>query len=309
MADDATSQHSGDGEEVAAGTRGEAMCLLAVPKKGRLFDKVTELLKGVGINYNRQARLDIAYCENLPLKLVFLPAADIAQFVAEGNVDLGLTGQDMVAEADVSVNELTRTGFGKCSLALLAPVSSKITDPSELIGKRVATSFPLMTRRFFDQLDPSRAGQTKIRDISGSVEAACALGLADAVVDLWETGTTAKAAGLEIVATVLKTECVLIANPNSPYENIATMLRRRIDGYILAKANAMIYYNIPKDKLAAASKITPGKKNPTITPLSDDSWLSVGAMVLTKEINNIMDQLHEIGATDIFVVDLINCRA
>lgn len=286
----------------------EELCLMAVPKKGRLYEKCLELLSGVGIRFTRAARLDIAYCDSLSLKLVFLPAKDIAQFVAEGNVDIGLTGQDMVAEAQVSVNELLKTGFGKCKLALLAPVKNGITDPKDLVNKRIATSFPNLTRAFFQGLDPKGAG-TKVRSISGSVEAACGLGLADAVVDLWETGTTAKAAGLGIVSTLMETQTVLISNPNSKHPEMITIIRKRIEGFLLAKKNAMIYYNIQKDSLEKAVKITPGRKKPTVSPLSDDDWCSVGAMVSNKEVNDIMDQLQAIGANDIFVVDLKNCRS
>jgi len=286
----------------------EDLCLMAVPKKGRLYELCIELLKGVGISFKRAPRQDIAYCTSLPIKLVFLPAKDIAQFVGEGNVDIGLTGQDMVAEAGVTVSELLETGFGKCKLALLAPDANKVTDPKELIGKRIATSFPNLTKEFLNKLDPSRADTTIIRNISGSVEAACGLGLADAVVDLWETGTTARAAGLGIVHTILETQTVVIANPHSTHQSMIELLQKRIAGYLLAKQNAMIYYNVAREKLEEATKITPGKKRPTITPLANDDWVSVGAMVHMKEVNNLMDSLQELGATDIFVVDLMNCR-
>ena len=123
----------------------ERLCLLAIPKKGRLFEKCNELLKGIGISYTRENRLDIAICNNLPLKIVFLPAKDIARFVGEGDVDIGLTGQDMIAESDSNVNELIQTGFGKCKLALLSPLENGVTDPKQLLGKRVATSFPQLT--------------------------------------------------------------------------------------------------------------------------------------------------------------------
>jgi len=285
-----------------------SMCLLAVPKKGRLFEKCNELLAGVGLDYKRAARQDIAFCTSLPLKIVFLPAKDIAQFVGEGNVDIGITGQDMIAEADVQVVELVQTGFGKCQLAVQAPVERKLSA-KYVLGKRIATSFPHLTKKFFDDLAGGENHGTRIRMISGSVEAACGLGLADAVVDLVETGTTMRAAGLEIIETIMKTQAVVITNPHSEHQDIIDTLRKRIEGFLLAKKNKMMYYNIAKSNLVEAVKITPGKKKPTIAPLEDADWVSVGAMVDTVEVNNIMDQLQALGATDIFVVDLNNCRA
>jgi len=283
------------------------LCVLAVPKKGRLFEKVEKMLDGIGLQYQREARQDIAFCRSFPLKIVFLPAKDIACFVGDGNVDVGITGQDMVAESNVKVDEILSTGFGRCQLAVQAPIATGIKDPKELLGKRIATSFPFLTEKYFKQIGNGE-NMPSIRVISGSVEAACGLGLADAVVDLVETGTTMRAAGLEIVGSVLKTEAVVVSNLHSNHQKTIETLKKRIQGYLLAKQHRMMYYNIPREQLENAAKITPGAKKPTVTPLADESWLSVGAMVLSVQVNNIMDALHELGATDIFVVDLLNCR-
>lgn len=167
-----------------------SLLTFAIPKKGRLHESCVDLLKGCGLKYNKNPRLDIAYVneEPLKLKLVFLPAADIARFVSEGNVDLGMTGIDMIEESQSSVNELLQTGFGICQLALQAPKDSGVYSAKDLAGMRIATSFPYLTEKYFrEQLGPDLPMPT-IRTISGSVEAACALGLADAVVDLVETG-------------------------------------------------------------------------------------------------------------------------
>jgi len=161
---------------------------LAIPKKGRLHEKVMDLLSGAGLQFHRQARLDVAVCTNLALTLVFLPAADIATFCSEGNVDLGITGVDVVQETQSNVTILQELGFGKCKLCLQAPVP--LPELNELAGKRIVTSFPHLARKYFDQLDQQYGTTTQIRFVSGSVEAACGLGLADAVVDLVETGTT-----------------------------------------------------------------------------------------------------------------------
>jgi ATP phosphoribosyltransferase len=167
-------------------------CKFAIPKKGRLFQKVTDLLKGAGIEFRREPRLDVAFCVDLPLTLVFLPASDIAKYVAEGNVDIGITGRDIIEESDVVVDEIMNLGFGKCKLCVQAPVADKITDVSTLSGGRIVTSFPVLAEKFFKKFDEEKGTKTKITEVSGSVEAACGLGLADAVVDLVETGTTMK---------------------------------------------------------------------------------------------------------------------
>ena len=167
-------------------------CRFAIPKKGRLFDKVVEMLKGAGIDFRREARLDVAMCVGLPMTLVFLPAADIAKYVGDGNVDLGITGLDVVQESMVEVEHVMDLGFGKCKLCVQAPVARKITDVADLAGGRIVTSFPDVTKKFFEPYDEAKGVKTKVNFVSGSVEAACGLGLADGVVDLVETGTTMK---------------------------------------------------------------------------------------------------------------------
>ncbi|KAL3907587.1 MAG: hypothetical protein SGILL_008813, partial [Bacillariaceae sp.] len=162
----------------------------AIPKKGRLYEKVVQLLKGAGVEFRRKDRLDVALCVGLPITLVFLPAADIAKFVGEGNVDLGITGFDVVQESQVTVEKIMDLGFGKCKLCVQAPVVDNYENVKSLAGKRIVTSFPNVTKEFFKQYDEELGVTTKIRYVGGSVEAACGLGLADAIVDLVETGTT-----------------------------------------------------------------------------------------------------------------------
>ena len=176
----------------AANSSPPGNCRFAVPKKGRLHEKVIEMLKGAGLEFRREPRLDVALCVGHPITMVFLPASDIAKYVGEGNVDIGITGLDVVQESCVEVNHVMDLGFGACKLCVQAPVAQKITDVETLAGKRIVTSFPELTKKFFDPIDKKKGVETKIKFVSGSVEAACGLGLADAVVDLVETGTTMK---------------------------------------------------------------------------------------------------------------------
>lgn len=177
---------------MSSSTQQRTNCRFAIPKKGRLYEKVVEILNGAGIRFHRKPRLDVAECTDYPMTLVFLPAADIAKYVGMGDVDLGITGMDVVRESDVEVEKVMELGFGGCRLCVQAPVAHNIQNAEELAGKRIVTSFPHLSKKFFAEFDKKKGVETKISFVSGSVEAACGLGLADGVVDLVETGTTMK---------------------------------------------------------------------------------------------------------------------
>lgn len=220
--------------------------LFAIPKKGRLNEKIVAMLKGSGFDYSRPERLDIAHCKDLPVSIVFLPASDIATYVAEGNVDLGITGEDIIEESGATVNVLMKLGFGKCRLSVQAP-KGQCEDVRKLAGSRIATSFPELTKKFFAQYENGKP--TSVKVISGSVEASCGLGLADGIVDLVETGTTMRAAGLEEVAVLMDTQAVLISNPKTSYPELVETVRRRLGGYQTAQRFVMCTYNVHRDNL------------------------------------------------------------
>eukprot|EP00546_Thalassionema_frauenfeldii_P011606 CAMPEP_0178927034 /NCGR_PEP_ID=MMETSP0786-20121207/18917_1 /TAXON_ID=186022 /ORGANISM="Thalassionema frauenfeldii, Strain CCMP 1798" /LENGTH=314 /DNA_ID=CAMNT_0020602329 /DNA_START=112 /DNA_END=1059 /DNA_ORIENTATION=- len=280
-------------------------CRLAIPKKGRLYEKVTEMLRGAGIEFRRENRLDVALCVGKPITLVFLPASDIATYVGEGDVDIGITGQDIVQESGVKVTEVMELGFGQCQLCVQAPVKNHVRRVEDLVGGRIVTSFPNITKKFFQEMDTAKQ-TTSVNFVSGSVEAACGLGLADAVVDLVETGTTMRAAGLEVVHEILSTQAILISNPQTPHQDIVDMLKRRLDGYITATKFKLVMYNVSLDKLERACAITPGKRSPTVTALDDPQFKAVSALVAKTELSETMDELHDIGATHILVFDVHN---
>jgi ATP phosphoribosyltransferase len=293
--------------------------LFAVPKKGRMSEKCLKFLEAAGLEYHRPERVDVAQCTNLPITLVFLPAADIAQYVGEGNVDMGITGEDIVAESGLSVNIGMKLGFGKCKLALQVPEQHKDAPVAAYVGSRIVTSFPNITKRFFAPLDAAatalRKGdsknppvETSVKVLGGSVEAACGLGLADAIVDLVETGTTMRAAGLTMLQTIMETEAVLITNPQGKHKELTETLIARIQGYIDSTKYQLIAYNVPRSKMEQAIKITPGKKSPSITPLERGDWVAVQALVKKKEVASIMDQIVAVGGEDILVYSLSNCR-
>jgi ATP phosphoribosyltransferase len=160
--------------------------LFAIPKKGRLYEQCLNLLHGSDLQFNRKNRLDIALVTNLPVALIFLPAADIPKYVAEGNIDMGITGQDMVAENEAAddVEEILELGFGKCRLCVQVPVAGENQSVESLVGHRVVTSFEVLAKKVFEPLDNAAGKATKISYVGGSVEAACALGLADGISKL-----------------------------------------------------------------------------------------------------------------------------
>lgn len=295
-------------EQAAANSSPEGYMRFAIPKKGRLYEKCTALLSGAGVEYTRLPRLDVAYCHDLKLTLVFLPAADIATYVGDGNVTLGITGEDVVRESCVKVATEIKLGFGRCRLCVQAQVSKGIKCPSEVAGGRIVTSFTNIASSYFSGLDGGSAAKTKIKFVSGSVEAACGLGLADAVVDLVETGTTMRAAGLEIISEIMTSEAVLISNPQATADaDKIALLVRRIDGYITSTRYVMISYNVNAEFLDAACIVTPGKCSPTIqTLLNGDK--AVSCLISKKEAAKKMDDLHDIGATDILIMQIANSR-
>jgi ATP phosphoribosyltransferase len=281
--------------------------IFAIPKKGRLFEKAMKLLEGAGLEHHRPPRLDVAHCTGLPVTLVFLPAADIASYVGEGNVDLGITGIDVVEESNVDVTRVLDLGFGGCKLCLQAPVASAYKGGADVAGKRIVTSFPNLARKYFDKFD-TPGKPTSIKYVSGSVEAACGLGLADAVVDLVETGTTMMAAGLHAVDTVLETEAILISSKTSSHPDIVELIKTRITGYMTATSYMLISYNCNREDLSSCLKITPGKRSPTVSQLDNNDGVAVQALVKKKESSRVMDELQRAGATDILLFSISNSR-
>ncbi|KAJ7023387.1 ATP phosphoribosyltransferase [Mycena alexandri] len=291
--------------------------LMAIPKKGRLHEKCLSILSGADIQFRRHNRLDVCLVLNHNIALVFLPASDIPSFVGKGNVDLGITGHDVILEAEMQshVTETLRLGFGKCALQVQVPEASPVKTVDDLAGKRVVTSFEVLSAQFFGKIDEksnlSGDQKTKIEYVGGSVEAACALGLADGIVDLVESGDTMRAAGLHAIATLLESEAVLIKSTIPKHPELAPLIdlvTSRIAGVTAANKYVVCNYNISRDKLHAATLLTPGRRAPTISPLEEENWVAVNSMVEKKKIAGIMDELVKVGAEDILIFNLDNCR-
>ncbi|KAL9016341.1 MAG: hypothetical protein Q9180_008806, partial [Flavoplaca navasiana] len=270
---------------------------------------------------------DIALVKNHLIALVFLPAADIPTFVGEGRVDLGITGKDQICEyealkpptKDTGLKEIIDLQHGYCKLQVQVPKDSPFKDAKDLIGHDISTSFPGLTRSYFGALeaqllDPNRdcnvvmQSKTKIKYLGGSVEASCKLGVADGIVDLVESGDTMRAAGLKAIATVAESNAVLIRSEHPSNQPLLNKIARRIDGFVAAHQYSLCIYNIPRSLLAEATRITPGKRAPTIMPLDDPDWVAVSAMVEMKKISDVMDDLANCGAEDVFDLNPNNSR-
>ena len=277
---------------------------IGLPSKGRLSDLASELLKEAGIKFRRQNRSLFAKVSDLPIEIIFLRTDDIPVLCAEGAIDMGITGSDLVAEAQAEIDTRLSLGVGKCRLAVCVPDSMEINSPDELDGLRIATSFTNVTRTYLEQHD----AQAHLVPLTGSVEIMITLGIADAIVDLVETGSTLAANRLKISHEIGHYETVLVQNQDKRHPELADRIVRRLEGVVIARRYSLLEYNIPREQLAAAEQITPGFKSPTITSLEDSQWCAVRVMVKTKQITSVMDQLEEVGASAILETPINNCR-
>lgn len=275
-------------------------------------------MNGCDIQFRRSNRLDIALSTNLPIALIFLPAADIPIFVGEGNCDLGITGLDQIQEADMfsSIEDLLDLQFGKCKLQIQVPDNGQYTTPDQLVGKKIVSSFTKLSTDYFRKLEIDNnlpEGSTNIRYVGGSVEASCALGVADAIVDLVESGETMRAAGLTAIETLLNTSAHLISSKNPKFPDLVQTIFQRFEGVMAAQKYVLCNYNASRSILPQALTITPGRRSATVSALEkkvdeDEEWVAVSAMVEKIKISNIMDDLKKIGASDILVFEIGNCR-
>ncbi len=277
---------------------------IGIPSKGRLSELATELLLQAGLNFRRQDRSLFARVSSMPVEITFLRTDDIPTLCAEGAIDLGITGSDLVQEANAEVQVRMKLGVGRCKLAICVPTHSDIERPIQLAGKRVATSFPNTTERFLKQHD----APVHLVKLNGSVEVMISLGVADAIVDLVETGSTLAANQLRILTEIGQYETVLVQSPACRDLVTADRIVRRLEGVVIARDYSLLEYNVPRAKLAAAEAVTPGFTSPTVTSLEDSGWCAVRAMVKSSDVISIMEKLEALGALAILEMSINNCR-
>lgn len=277
---------------------------IGIPSKGRLSEVACELLNDAGLSFRRTERTLFARCRDMPVEVTFLRTDDIPVLTAEGAIDLGITGADLVAESGCDLVHRLDLGVGFCRLALCVADDSGVSDPAQLAGKRIATSFPRITRRWL----AARGVDAHFVDLSGSVEIMIALGVADAIVDLVETGSTLAANRLRVLDEIGRYETVLIQNGGLRDASLADRIVRRLEGIVIARSWSLLEYNVPRRSLAEAEAITPGFNSPTIMALEDAEWCAVRAMVRRGQVHAIMERLEAIGASAIIETRIANCR-
>ncbi len=277
---------------------------IGIPSKGRLSEIAEALLRDAGLNFRRSDRTLFARVKELPIDITFLRTDDIPVLCAEGAIDMGITGADLVLESGAELNKRLDLGMGVCRLALCVPESSPISSPGQLDGKRLATSFPNVTKSYLQ----AHGATPHLVNLSGSVEIMIALGVADAIVDLVETGSTLAANQLRILAEIGTYETILVQNKQVRDPELADRIVRRLEGVVIARGYSLLEYNVPRKKLREAELITPGFNSPTVSALEDPEWCAVRVMVKRGQVIPIMEQLEKIGASAILETQIANCR-
>lgn len=277
---------------------------IGVPSKGRLSELAAQLLQEAGLTFRRPERSLFARCRDLPVEIAFLRTSDIPVLAAEGAIDLGITGADLIAESGVDLVHRLDLGVGSCRLALCVDLDAPFADVQALHGARIATSFPVITTAWL----AARGVSCHLVELSGSVEIMIALGVADAIVDLVETGSTLAANRLRIFDEIGRYETVLVQNRGLRHADTVDRIVRRLEGVVIARTYSLLEYNIPRRALHQAEAITPGFNSPTISSLEDAEWCAVRAMVRRGDVHRIMEQLEAIGASAIVETYIANCR-
>ena len=276
---------------------------IGVPSKGRLAELANGILRQAGLRFRRQDRSLFARVRDMPIDVTFLRTDDIPVLCAEGAIDMGITGSDLVSEAAADVTERLKLGIGKCRLALCVPDSNEAKSVKDLNNVRLATTFPVTTSTWLHE----HGVNAHMVKLSGSVEIMIALGVADAIVDLVETGSTLAANRLRILEEIGSYETILIQNPKCT-DPMADRVVRRLEGVVIARGYSLLEYNVPRSQLDAAKEITPGFNSPTVSALEDTEWCAVRAMVKKSDLINVMEKLEAVGAHAILETEIANCR-
>lgn len=275
---------------------------IAIQKSGRLSEKSLQLLEECGIKISNGERKLKAVAQNFPIEILFLRDDDIPQYVEQGVADIGILGENEVWEKGKEVKVIQQLGFAGCRMSLAIPKDESYTDLTYFESKRIATSYPKILLDFFNRNNI----QVYIEEISGSVEIATSIGLADAVFDIVSTGSTLLMNGLKEVETVVKSEAVLIANPNVTEETqtILNKLLFRIQSVREGKQNKYILLNAPNTAIENICAILPGMKSPTVLPLVNDGWSSLHSVIQEDDYWNLIEQLKTLGAEGILIIPI-----
>ena len=275
---------------------------IAIQKSGRLSEKSLELLKECGIKLSNGDRKLKTEAKNFPIEVLFLRDDDIPQYVEQGVADIGILGENEVWEKQKDVTTVEKLGFANCKLSLAIPRDEKYTGLTYFNNKKIATSYPKILKKFFDEKNI----RVEIEEIGGSVEIATGIGLADAIFDIVSTGSTLVMNGLKEAEVVFSSEAVLISNKNLDGEKqqILDKLLFRIKAVRNSSENKYILLNAPNSAIAQITSILPGMKSPTVLPLVEEGWSSIHSVVKEDQFWDIIDQLQALGAQGILVIPI-----
>ncbi len=275
---------------------------IAIQKSGRLSEKSLELIAETGIDVTNGKRKLVATSSNFPIQLLYLRDDDIPQYVADGVADIGIVGENEVEEKAKDVVLAERLGFAKCRISLAIPQDVPYEGVSYFNGKRIATSYPVILQKFLDKNNV----KAEIHEISGSVEIAPGIGLADSIFDIVSSGSTLISNRLKEVEKVMFSEAVIIKTPglSSEKEKILSDLLFRVQSVRRSKHNKYVLLNAPNDKLDEIIKILPGMKSPTVLPLAEKGWSSVHSVLQEDDFWEKIDQLKSLGAQGILVIPI-----
>ena len=275
---------------------------LAVPNKGRLVEPTLALLHASGLLFEEHDRSLVARVQNHPLDILFVRTADVVEFVGDGVADAGVTGGDVLAESGVELPVLARLGYGRCRLAAAVPADSPFEAIADLAGLRVATSHPRVARGFF----ADQGIAVEVVSLSGAVEVAPRLGLADAIVDLVSTGSTLSMNGLRSIGDILASEAILVAGPHAIRERRAELeaIVTMLGSVIAARGRKYLMMNAPADHLGALEDLLPGLGSPSVIPLAHAGMIAIHAVVGADEVWGLLPRLKAAGASGILVLPI-----
>lgn len=280
------------------------MLRIGLPNKGTLAEPTALMLREAGYRQRTESR-DLVFLDpDSGVEFFYLRPRDIATYVAAGQVELGITGRDLLLDGGAPAAEVLQLDFGRATFRYAAEPGT-LASLDDLGGRRIATSYPGLVARDLAE----RGIAADLVRLDGAVETAIRLGVAEVVADVVSSGTTLRQAGLVIVGDpLLESEAVLISRDGASLSGSAELLLQRLQGVIIARRYVMVEYDVRRDALDAACAITPGIESPTISPLQDPAWAAVRSMVPRRDAHDVMDRLHALGARGVIVFDILACR-
>ncbi|MGK0446660.1 MAG: ATP phosphoribosyltransferase [Polaribacter sp.] len=272
---------------------------IAVQKSGRLNEDSMRILKDIGISIDNGKDQLKAAARNFPVEVFYLRNGDIPQYLKDGVVDAAIIGENILIEKGADINFIERLGFSKCKVSIAVPKESEANSLKDLDGKRIATSYPETVKKFLKEQNID----AQLHTISGSVEIAPNIGLADGICDIVSSGSTLFKNGLKEIEVLLKSEAVLAVSPKISDERMAILkkIQFRIQSVLKGRDSKYILLNAPNDKLAIILSLLPGMRSPTVLPLAEEGWSSVHSVISKNQFWEIIDELKENGAEGILV--------